>query len=318
MAEISTLKGLDEEKLIGRIHAALLEDFNTHNRKNTTDTKAQPFAQRVRKIVKAKRMIKESGVVLGDVGAHGMGTLLKTPKGLTFLPDPSLHWEPFGSEPDPDTIERDAPDWGLLKLRTQETKTGALGGRTHYCLAHLLNHQVNGSGKDARNVVPFDQVSNHEMAINVESKLKKLVQNGIPVQYTVALGSPVGMTPGRKIALRLCENSIQREIIKAESRLPSTMTIDLSAYSAEDGSWVPIVSGYVLTNHVPETVPVLRGSPPKLDKRGKKRSSFEPDSEDDMFEEGQEESPTKKARTEPYEPDSEPDSMITDEQESAT
>jgi hypothetical protein len=186
-----------------------------------------------------------------------MGTGLVTTDLLTFLPDLNASGPGgFGSQPDQAIIGAAAPMWNLLKQRRQvKQSNGAIGRSTHYVLAHLLNHQVNGSGARLANVVPFAADGNKQMAKQVEVHLKQLVQMGIPVQYTIDLGAAVGMTPGRAAARAACTTQLQRDIIDAEQHLPSSITVSLSALQ-EDGTMISILSGYVIPNFVPETVPV--------------------------------------------------------------
>lgn len=97
-----------------------------------------------------------SDVTLLPVDAHHrMGTGLVTTGALTFLPDPNASGPGgFGSQPDQIVIAHLAPMWDVLKRRAQVKRaSGAIGKSTHHVLAHLLNHQVNGSGAIPANVV---------------------------------------------------------------------------------------------------------------------------------------------------------------------
>jgi len=243
---------------IGSMHAALMTDFDIYNRKG--DTTVQDLAKRVRKIAKANNVVKVSSITLLPLNAKTkMGQGLVTKDALTFLPDPSLYGaEAFGSQPDQKRITQLAPLWGVLKKRRQvKAVDNSIGKKPHYVLAHLLNHQVNGSGADPANVVPFSSDRNTEMALTVEVFLKDLVQRGVPVRYTIQLEAAVGMTPGRQAARNDCTTNEQRAIIDAEQHLPAALVLSLAALDASSNNWLPIVSGKRIENFVPETVPVI-------------------------------------------------------------
>jgi hypothetical protein len=242
---------------VGSMHAKLLEDFDIYNRKG--DTTVQDLAKRVRKVAAKNKLVKVSSVQLMPLSSmHKMGTGLTTKDMLTFLPDPSLYGaDAFGSQPDQKVIESLAPLWGVLKKRRHVSQdTLAIGRKTHYVLAHLLNHQVNGSGKDPKNVVPFSADGNSDMAKQVEVHLKDLVHRGVPVQYTIQLEAAIGMTPGRKKALAACTTKEEREVIEAEQHLPAAIVLSLSAID-NMGKSHDIVSKHRIANFVPETVPVI-------------------------------------------------------------
>jgi hypothetical protein len=252
-----TVGGGDLAAMIGAMHAKLMEDFDIYNRKG--DTTVQDLAKRVRKIASKNGVVKVSSVQLMPMHAkHKMGTGLSTKSMLTFLPDPSLYGaDIFGSQPHQATISRLAPLWSALKKRCHVARgSGNIGRKTHYVLAHLLNHQVNGSGADPANVVPFYADANTEMAKQVESHLKELVHRGFAVQYNIHLEADVGMTPGRVKALAGCTTDAQRAVIQAEQYLPAAIVLNLSAQDAT-GQWHTIVPNHRIENFVPETVPVI-------------------------------------------------------------
>jgi hypothetical protein len=249
--------GGDLAAMIGAMHAKLMEDFDIYNRKG--DTTVQDLAKRVRKIASKNGVVKVSSVQLMPLhGKHKMGTGLTTKSMLTFLPDPALYGaDIFGSQPDQTAISRLAPLWSALKKRRHVARgSGNIGRKTHYVLAHLLNHQVNGSGSDPANVVPFYADANTEMAMQVEVHLKDLVHRGVPVSYNIQLEGDVGMTPGRLNALAACGSKAQREVIEAEQYLPAAIVLSLSAQDAV-GTWHVIVPSHRIANFVPETVPVI-------------------------------------------------------------
>lgn len=212
----------------------------------------QDLIQRLRKVA-ANNGVIESVVHLGTDPNLKMGSGL-TANPLTYMPDASLG-ATFGSQPDQAVISSVAPLWNTLKRRRYEnpilTKYGA---KPHYVLAHLLNHNLNGSGSDNKNVVPFWATANTEMANKVEKFAKELVLSGVTTLYTINVGGPVGMTPGRTAALNNCTQQIERDIIDAEQYLPANLVLSLKAKDVTN-TWVTIVPGQTVENYVPETVP---------------------------------------------------------------
>lgn len=243
-------------QFLGAMHESLMGDFDKYNRKG--DTRVQGLVGRVRQLAVNHGFIQQSAVTLQPLDAHhGMGSGLVTTGALTFLPDPTVSGAGgFGSQPDQVVIANLAPMWGVLKQRAQvKQATGTIGKTTHYVLAHLLNHQVNGSGALPGNVVPFAGDSNKLMARQAESHLKQMVQMGLQVNYSIAFEPAVGMTAGRALALAACTTQLHRDIITAEQYLPAALIITLSVLQ-DDNTMLTILPGLRIPNFVPETVPV--------------------------------------------------------------
>ncbi|WP_209425036.1 hypothetical protein [Pararhodobacter sp. SW119] len=255
---ISFNPGLDDLGMfLGAMHAELMRDFDIYNRRG--DTRIHDFARRIRDIAIKHNILAASDVTLQPVSPdHGMGTGLVTTGELNFIPDPNLCDKGgFGSQPDQKLIGIAAPQWELLKKRRYvKQTTGAIGRASHYVLAHLLNHQVNGSGKKVANVVAFASDGNKQMAKQVEGILKEAVHRGLTVNYAVSAVGKVGMTPGRSAALQACSTQTQKAIIEIEQHLPEELVISLSVRQA-DGTYVSIISQQRISNFVPETVPVI-------------------------------------------------------------
>jgi hypothetical protein len=254
---VSITIGLDDIAcFVGSAHAALTVNFDNAV---SPKTPIPSLIERVRAIALKVNAIKQSSVVLQPVdGDHKMGTGLTTTTALTYVPDSSLGSHKYGSKPDGKAVATVAPPWAKLSKRVYEKKGAdprVLMKKSHYVLAHLINHNINGSGKDAKNVVPFYAAANTEMSNQVEKYLTLLVQKGIPVQYTISTGTAVGMTPGRQAARDACTTDLEREIIDIEQHLPAYLTLTLAAQE-KDGSWKTIVNNVQIDNYVPETVPV--------------------------------------------------------------
>lgn len=218
------------------------------------------YIARLRAVALKCNLIPQSDVSLAPVdGHHGMGTGLSTTGSLTYLPDPSLPLPTGqGSKPDYDVIGRLAPMLKVLQRRNYQDRSGILGAKPHYVLAHLINHNVNGSGSDPANVVPFWATANTEMSNKVEKHLKELVLSGVQVKYSIVSGPAVGMTPGRTKAFSACAGvAALEEIVTAEQYLPAYLTLTVQGLDATKNAWVTVVNATPIMNFVPETAPVL-------------------------------------------------------------
>jgi len=237
---------------LGAAHATLSSDWNTAHL-----PPLQPLIQDLRGVMEGVGMLGESTVGLSQNLHNRMGNGLVAAT-LTCLPDGALG-TPFGTTPDQFQIGIQAPVWNTLKRRAYETPTGAVSmKKPHYVLAHLLNHNINGSGRDAANVVPFWATANTQMAQQVEKYVKDVVLNGGRAVYTIRLGPEVGMTLGRAAALAACTTADEQAVIQAEAHLCSHFEIECKAYDFASAAWVDILGGTVfINNFVPETVPTL-------------------------------------------------------------
>ncbi|MFZ4700183.1 MAG: hypothetical protein ACOYMG_09020 [Candidatus Methylumidiphilus sp.] len=241
---------------LGAAHARLCDNYGIASR-----PQFQSLIQRLRGLM-AGPALPQSKVTLGLHPKNKMGNGLVSDM-LTCRPDPAWGIN-FGSEPDQEIIGNLAPHWNILKRRAYEAKVlVAYGGKPHYVLAHLLNHNLNGSGEEPRNVVPFWGGANTEMAKKAECHVKELVQRGAKVQYFITLGAAVGMTPARKALQAQCDTPEQWELIQCEAFLPSKFIITCNGWDDAKAQWVTVVNNLPIDNYVPETVPYLR-------KKGKK------------------------------------------------
>jgi hypothetical protein len=234
-----------QQMFLGAMHERLSRDHGLAIR----DT-VQPLIQDIRSLC---GHVDESDIKLGLDGHLKMGNGLVSTN-LSLVPDPA--WGvTFGSVPDQDEIGRQAPAWNLLKKRPYEDRMGKLGRKPHYVLAHLVNHNLNGPGNNARNVFPFWASANTDMAKKAESYVKEMVQRGVQVKYNITLGSAVGMTTARQKAYDKAKGEAKK-IIELEQYLCNGIVIDCSAWSNQ-GVWVPIVVGVSISNYVPESVPAV-------------------------------------------------------------
>lgn len=246
----------DARAFLGAAHAHLTKDFAVA----TSQQSAVPdFIQRIRTIAQTHNLIEESGVTLGPVSAdHKMGTGLTTTSQLTYVPDPSLGTHVYGSTPDQKEIGKLAPPWTVVVKRrfVNPANPLAVGKKPHYVLAHLINHNINGSGKDPKNVVPFYATSNTQMERVIEKHIKDLVQHGLAAYYNIDLGPKVDMTAGRQQAHKNCMMQEQRDIIETEQYLPQWLEATVKVWTST-GAWQTIVPPTKIMNFVPETVPVI-------------------------------------------------------------
>jgi hypothetical protein len=191
---------------------------------------------------------------------------------LTMLPDPALGESfEFGSQPRPQKfLGHPAQMWEALRRRRYLDKSGLPQNKNHYVLAHLMNHNVGGSGEDPQNLVPLWASANTEMEREAEATLKQAVNDeGFTVQWQVDCNLPMGMTEERRSLLqKLLTNKgvndisglkgddlVRYEILLYEQHLPQNLTIALSV-TDHDGKVLnhPIPS---IQNFVPMTIPEL-------------------------------------------------------------
>ncbi len=195
---------------------------------------------------------------------------------LTLIPDSNIGVR-FGSVPDQTIIGVGAPAWNKYKRRRYETKTGAYMAKNHYVLAHMLNHNLNGSGKDPHNVTPFWAAANTDMAKKAEKQMKELVWRCFTTRYTITFGPPVGFANRRpvleqilakngitfaptisggdlvKLGDKLTGNAkLQFEIVELEQHLTTSLII-VGDCSTPTG-WVNVVN-VTIDNFVPATIP---------------------------------------------------------------
>jgi hypothetical protein len=228
---------------------------------------------------KCLRQVRASARVIGmqqsnaQFAVHGDSTFGRELRStVTILPDTALgeNFE-FGSEPEPEWFLGTAKTmWEALKRRRYVDKSGALQNKNHYVLAHLLNHNVGGSGRDAKNLVPFWAAANTEMERTSENTLKDVVNSqGFRASWIVTCGPDMGMTDPRKALLQaiLSRNSaasetqiigderVRYDIVLYEQYLPQYLSIALKYWDFENQEHTVGVSP--VSNFVPMTIPEL-------------------------------------------------------------
>ncbi|MBI1358561.1 MAG: hypothetical protein GC160_29850 [Acidobacteria bacterium] len=214
--------------------------------------------------------VKESKVQFNLNASSGFGQGLQST--VTVIPDPGLgaNFE-FGSQPNPKGFLGSAGvQWKALVRRRYQDHWGNLGDKPHYVLAHLLNHNVGGSGLDPKNLVPFWATANTEMSNVAEEKLKEHVnENGYSVEWSVTCGPELGMTAKRSALLQqvLDDNGVgdpggltgdarvQYDILLYEQHLPKFLSMSLK-YEDHDGV-VFDVGLPMVNNFVPMNIPHL-------------------------------------------------------------
>lgn len=215
----------------------------------------------------AAGQIPTSQVTLSfDVGTK-FSTGLNAPT-VSLIPDPNLGVT-FGSTPDHVQIESQAPNWKKLRKRPLEDKTGKLYKGTHYVLAHMLNDNLNGSGADSHNVMPYWATANKDMAKKVENAVKECVLRGFEVEYKIVAGPEYGLLhrqpvlddilkkAGKTAKNQLTGNELlQYEIVELEQYLATNLVID-ARVKDQGGTWHVIVNKIQIDNYVPLSIPVL-------------------------------------------------------------
>jgi hypothetical protein len=214
--------------------------------------------------------IKQSSAQFTIHGKSGFGQGLQST--VTILPDLTLgpNFE-FGSEPDASGFMGAAKlHWAALRRRRYQDLAGNYGAKPHYVLAHLLNHNIGGSGLDPKNLVPFWATANTEMENVGENKLKEFVnEHGYTTRWSVICGPEVGMTHQRSQLLQAVLNAngaaaqaqltgdarVQYDIILYEQHLPQFLTMSLK-YDDFDGVEYEVgIPG--VNNFVPMNIPAL-------------------------------------------------------------
>ena len=233
----------------------------------------QSFIQRIRKVINIKRIVEVSQVHLVMSPLTQMGGGLN-PSPLTILPDPSRGVE-FGSQPDQEVIAAESPCWEEVKKRRYLSETMQLGAKPHYVLAHLVNHNLNGSGRDKLNLVPLWANANTEMGRVVEKALKDAVFFGFQVTYSIVLGPPMknDATYSGWFDLIMEERSLSAEhlaVIVWEQELPQFLTIQAHFEDAA-GTRHDLLGGAIpIKNFVPMMVPdLLKPMTPKNPRKKK-------------------------------------------------
>jgi hypothetical protein len=250
----------DTVSFLGHAHARLCAD---HGQAKLPPR--QTLIQRLRTVAEAKGMGASSVALTADPNTQMGHGLVANP--LTYIPDVALGVR-FGSVPDQVVIGAKAAIWQVLKRRAYEAKVlTQYGGKPHYVLAHLLNHNLNGPGNNELNVVPFWATANTEMSNKAEKYVKELVLRGAQVNYTIQQGAAVGLTPARQKLLAdidamkptdppVGDRKVQRQLVEYEQHLPDSFVINCDALD-DTGKWVNIVNNVRIENYVPLTVPYL-------------------------------------------------------------
>ncbi|MCB2076397.1 MAG: hypothetical protein KDE55_01735 [Novosphingobium sp.] len=237
-----------ELAVLGALNARLCEDFGVLSQSRVI----QGLVVDLRELMDLEG-VPDSQIQLSLHPDHGMANGMLAPT-LTCLP--GAGFPTFGTQPDQVIIGGAAPMWNTLKRRRYENRgTTKYGSKPHYVLAHLLNHNLNGPGNDARNVVPFWATANTEMAREAEKQVKELVLMGATVEYNIDLGPDVGMTQGRQQALAACQTQDEADIVDCEQYLPSHLRITCDVLLVS-GQWQKVLD-LTVNNFVPETVPAI-------------------------------------------------------------
>ncbi len=247
--------GFDEIKmLICYAHERLSHDHGIAKRQPW-----QGYIQRLRKVLKKQNYIQDSQVSLLMHPITQMGSGLPGAT-VTIVPDASLGVG-FGSCPDQVKIAAEADCWAQVKKRAYVGVDGSLGRKPHYVLAHLLNHNLNGSGADKLNVVPFWAKANTEMSQKVEGDVKTAVLMGVSVVYTITLGPPVkedaAYMKWHNAALPGADKT-QKKIMTWEKELPQFLKFSAVAVNSAGTSVNIVPPGTIVHNYVPQTLPVWK------------------------------------------------------------
>ena len=178
-----------------------------------------------------------------------------------------------GSEPG---IEN--PIWSRVNLRRQE------GGASYYIQGHLINAKLHGPGNQLANLTPITRSANAQHSSKVEDKVKDVVWNrdkknpeGQAARYHVEAhygGHSVAVAAvKKKIADEVQDSERQKTmnaIVDDEQKLPSKLvcTAETVERTGEDyakkGKVFINAGAGTIPNKIPDSVPILAGTPPKV------------------------------------------------------
>ena len=220
----------------------------------------QDFIQRLRRVMVKERFLQESDIHLIKSPYTEMGGGLNQ-SAVSIIPDPALR-TPFGSAPKQQVIADKAECWKVVKKRNYVSTTGQLMAKSHYVLAHLLNHHLNGPGDNELNLVPFWAGANTDMSKKVEELVKPLVLRGVTVTYTIVCGDPMKLDAGYKLWNESTQISgitgEQKEILQWELELPQDLKFSATATDGTGTTINVVAPNTPIPNFVPRTVPVIR------------------------------------------------------------
>ena len=172
----------------------------------------------------------------------------------------------------------------------QQVRERATGNGSYYIRGHLINDNLHGPGNDPRNLTPISQKANSQHKVDVEEKVKDVVWNrlgkdksknpeGKAVKYQVDVIYGGEFKPNltdmkTKIANATQDESRKKDleiIVEEEQKLASKFLcsaeivdrIDGPKYK-KSGQKIALGNGGLVENHVPDTVPELRGEPPRV------------------------------------------------------
>src|SRR6185312_1797913 len=124
--EFATLVGMAYTTLWNRYYQTL----------KNKDAQIEDWLLRLRQVMKVEGL-QESQVVQSQETHTKLADGVHAPT-LTILPDPTLGWT-FGCKPDDAVISGASEAWKYLKRRPYQDKSGKLGKKPHYVLAHMIN-----------------------------------------------------------------------------------------------------------------------------------------------------------------------------------
>jgi hypothetical protein len=238
------------------MHAHLAKDYGVAIRDPW-----QGYIQRLRHIILDRGYAGESNVHLIMSPDTEMGDGLN-PSTVSIIPDPSLGVT-FGSVPDQMIISDQCPCWQHVSKRVYQNKTGTLGAKPHYVLAHLLNHQLNGPGNNRLNVLPFWATANTEMSQKAETPVKKAVSQGLVVTYSIVTGDAMKLDPEywKWVDGVLEDTNLSqeiRDILEWEMELPQYLVITATGRDGAGNDHDLLGGPQRINNFVPMTIPVLK------------------------------------------------------------
>lgn len=256
-AEFATLVGMAYTALWTRYYQTI----------KSKDAQIEDWLLRLRKVMKAEGL-QESQIVQSQESHTKLADGVNAPT-LSILPDSALGWT-FGCKPDDAVISGKSEAWKYLKRRPYQDKSGKLGKKPHYVLAHMINDNLNGSGRDPKNLLPLWATANTQMEKSAEKYLKDVVLMGLPAAWTIVTGPQYGLAYVQPILDQILKNAgvskaaslsttsqeyIQYKIVEYEQYLPTKLT--MTAEVIHNGVKHSVINNEEVDNYVPLTIPIL-------------------------------------------------------------
>lgn len=252
--------------LVGMAYTALWSKY--YQTIKSKDPQIEGWLLRLRAVMKKEGLV-ESQIVQSQESHTKLADGVNATT-LTVIPQATLGWV-FGCKPDDAIISGVSEAWKFLKKRVYQDKSGKLGKKPHYVLAHMINDNLNGSGKDPKNLLPLWAAANTQMEKQAETYLKDAVLMGLAAQWKIVCGAQYGLPYVQPTLDQILKNAgakklsdlkvgstehTQYKIVEYEQYLPVSLTMDATVVD-QSGTSHSLVNNEKVENFVPQNIPVI-------------------------------------------------------------